>query len=155
MYLPVEELVRNNGRESDSGIHVPYNFQLIVLPWRTMDIFAEINAYEASLPSFAWPNWVLGNHDKPRVASRVGPAQAKIAALLLLTLRGTPTMYYGDEIGMEDVNVPTDETRDPVARAFPGVRLGRDPLPATSGIHTAIAPTMAPPIIARKGCGTG
>ncbi len=127
MYLPVEELVRYYGRESDSGIHLPYNFQLIVLPWRAMDIFAGINAYEASLPLFAWPNWVLGNHDKPRVASRVGPAQAKIAALLLLTLRGTPTMYYGDEIGMEDVNVPADETRDPVAKAFPGIRLGRDP----------------------------
>ncbi len=127
MYLPVEELVRYYGRQSDSGIHLPYNFQLIVLPWRAMDIFAGINAYEASLPSFAWPNWVLGNHDKPRVASRVGPAQAKVAALLLLTLRGTPTMYYGDEIGMEDVNVPAEDTRDPVAKAFPGIRLGRDP----------------------------
>ena len=115
------------GQESDSGIHLPYNFQLIALPWRAMDVFAGINTYEASLPAFAWPNWVLGNHDKPRVASRVGPEQAKIAALLLLTLRGTPTMYYGDEIGMEDVNVPADEARDPVAKAFPGIRLGRDP----------------------------
>ncbi len=127
MYLPVEELVRYYGKESSSGIHLPYNFQLIVLPWHAMDIFAGINTYEASLPSFAWPNWVLGNHDKPRVTSRVGPEQAKVAALLLLTLRGTPTMYYGDEIGMEDVNVPPDETRDPVAKAFPGIRLGRDP----------------------------
>lgn len=127
MYLPVEELVRYYGQQANSGIHLPYNFQLIVLPWRAMDIFAGINIYEASLPSFAWPNWVLGNHDKPRVTSRVGPEQAKVAALLLLTLRGTPTMYYGDEIGMEDVNVPADEARDPVAKAFPGVRLGRDP----------------------------
>ena len=121
MYLPVEELVRYYGRDGDSGIHLPYNFQLIVLPWRAMDIFAGINEYEASLPAFAWPNWVLGNHDKPRVASRVGPDQAKIAALLLLTLRGTPTMYYGDEIGMEDVNVPAGArpaTRWP--RPFPG-----------------------------------
>jgi alpha-glucosidase len=127
MYLPVQELVRYYGRESDSGIHLPYNFQLIVLPWRAMDVFAGINAYEASLPLFAWPNWVLGNHDKPRVVSRVGPAQAKVAALLLLTLRGTPTMYYGDEIGMEDVNVPAEDLRDPVAKALPGIRLGRDP----------------------------
>jgi alpha-glucosidase len=127
MYLPVEELVRYYGRDCDSGIHLPYNFQLIVLPWRAMDIFAGINEYEASLPAFAWPNWVLGNHDKPRVASRVEPEQTKIAALLLLTLRGTPTMYYGDEIGMEDVNVPAEEARDPVAKAFPKIRLGRDP----------------------------
>jgi alpha-glucosidase len=127
MYLPVQELVRYYGRESDSGIHLPYNFQLIVLSWRAMDVFAGINAYEASLPLFAWPNWVLGNHDKPRVVSRVGPAQAKVAAMLLLTLRGTPTMYYGDEIGMEDVNVPAEDLRDPVAKALPGIRLGRDP----------------------------
>jgi alpha-glucosidase len=127
MYLPVEELVRYYGQESETGIHLPYNFQLILLPWRAMDVFAGICTYEASLPSFAWPNWVLGNHDKPRVASRVGPAQARIAAMLLLTLRGTPTIYYGDEIGMEDVNVPAEETRDPVAKAFPGIRLGRDP----------------------------
>ncbi|MCU0917660.1 MAG: alpha-amylase family glycosyl hydrolase [Planctomycetes bacterium] len=127
MYLPVEELVRYYGQDGDSGIHLPYNFQLIVLPWQAMEIFAGINTYEASLPAFAWPTWVLGNHDKPRVASRVGPAQAKIAALLLLTLRGTPTLYYGDEIGMEDVNVPAQDARDPVAKAFPGIRLGRDP----------------------------
>jgi alpha-glucosidase len=127
MYLPVEELVRYYGQDGESGIHLPYNFQLILLPWRATDVFAGINTYEASLPAFAWPNWVLGNHDKPRVASRVGPEQAKIAALLLLTLRGTPTLYYGDEIGMEDVNVPAQETRDPLAQAVPGVRLGRDP----------------------------
>jgi alpha-glucosidase len=127
MDLPVEELVRYYGQDGSAGIHLPYNSQLIRLRWHATDIFAGINTYEASLPAFAWPNWVLGNHDKPRVASRVGPEQAKIAALLLLTLRGTPTMYYGDEIGMEDVNVPKEETRDPVAKAFPGIRLGRDP----------------------------
>ena len=53
----------------------------------------------------AWPNWVLGNHDRPRVASRVGPEQARVAAMLLLTLRGTPTLYYGDEIGMHQVAI--------------------------------------------------
>jgi alpha-glucosidase len=127
MYLPVEELVHYYGRDGESGIHLPYNFQLILLPWRATEVFAGVNTYEASLPAFAWPTWVLGNHDKPRVASRVGPEQAKIAALLLLTLRGTPTMYYGDEIGMEDVNVPAQETRDPLAHASASVRLGRDP----------------------------
>src|SRR4030042_787793 len=127
MYLPVRELVYYYGQQSDQGIHLPYNFQLILLPWRATDVFAGVNEYEATLPAFAWPNWVLGNHDKPRVASRVGPEQTRIAALLLLTLRGAPTMYYGDEIGMEDVNVPDEEARDPVAKAFPGIRLGRDP----------------------------
>ena len=73
-----------------------------------------------------WPNWVLGNHDQPRIASRVGPAQARVAAMLLLTLRGTPTLYYGDEIGMTDVPIPP-ERAGPVERNVPGLGLGRDP----------------------------
>jgi alpha-glucosidase len=69
---------------------------------------------------------VLGNHDKPRIASRVGPAQARVAAVLLLTLRGTPTIYQGDEIGMEDVPIPPDRIRDPLEKTRPGK--GRDPV---------------------------
>src|SRR5438552_3072643 len=65
-----------------------------------------IDDYEERLPAGGWPNWVLGNHDRPRVASRVGREQARIAAMLLLTLRGTPTIYYGDEIGMAQVPIP-------------------------------------------------
>jgi len=53
----------------------------------------------AALPPGGWPNWVLGNHDRPRVASRVGRDQLRVAAMLLLTLRGTPTIYYGEEVG--------------------------------------------------------
>jgi alpha-glucosidase len=70
---------------------------------------------------------VLGNHDRPRVASRVGPAQARVAAMLLLTLRGTPTLYYGDEIGMTNVAIPPERVRDPLERNVPGMGLGRDP----------------------------
>ncbi len=65
-----------------------------------------IDQYERALPQGGWPNWVLGNHDNPRIASRVGREQARVAAMLLLTLRGTPTLYYGDEIGMVDVPIP-------------------------------------------------
>jgi alpha-glucosidase len=72
-----------------------------------------------------WPNWVLGNHDTPRVASRVGPAQARVAAMLLLTLPGTPILYQGDELGLADVPIPPGQERDPVARLLPG--RGRDP----------------------------
>jgi alpha-glucosidase len=127
MYLPTEELMGYYGQERDAGLHLPYNFQLIVLPWRAVEIFAGVNRYEASLPDFAWPNWVLGNHDKPRIASRVGAEQARIAAMLLLTLRGTPTIYCGDEIGMTDGNVPPEKVRDPVARLLDSGKFGRDP----------------------------
>src|SRR4029079_16908455 len=58
----------------------------------------------------------LGNHDQSRVASRVGAAQARVAAMLLLTLRGTPTIYYGDELGLPDVPVPEARIVDVVRR---------------------------------------
>jgi alpha-glucosidase len=86
-----------------------------------------IDEYEGALPPAGWPNWVLGNHDKPRIASRVGDLQARVAAVLLLTLRGTPTMYYGDEIGMHDVVITADHVRDPFEINEPGKGLGRDP----------------------------
>jgi len=69
---------------------------------------------------------VLGNHDRPRVASRVGPDQARIAAMLLLSLRGTPTLYYGDEIGMHQVAIAPDQVRDPFEKNVPGIGVGRD-----------------------------
>jgi alpha-glucosidase len=79
-----------------SGAHLPFNFALLSTPWNARAIARLIDDYESALPAAAWPNWVLGNHDRPRVASRVGGAQARVAAILLLTLRGTPTLYYGD-----------------------------------------------------------
>src|SRR4029077_20064530 len=67
------------------------------------------------------------NHDRSRVASRIGPAQARVAAMLLMTLRGTPTIYQGEEIGMADVPIPTQCGRDPWEKNIPGLGLGRDP----------------------------
>jgi alpha-glucosidase len=69
---------------------------------------------------------VLGNHDNPRIASRVGRAQARVAAMLLLTLRGTPTIYYGEEIGMTQMAIAADRVRDPIERNLPGFGIGRD-----------------------------
>jgi alpha-glucosidase len=70
---------------------------------------------------------VLGNHDRHRLASRIGTAQARVAAMLLLTLRGTPTLFYGDELGMPDVAIPPELVQDPWERNVPGLGLGRDP----------------------------
>jgi alpha-glucosidase len=126
IYLPVERLVSYYG-ENGSGAHLPFNFHLIMTPWHARQIAALIDAYEAALPASGWPNWVLGNHDQHRIASRVGAAQARVAAMLLLTLRGTPTVYYGDEIGMRDVDIPPDLVQDPQELGYPGIGLGRDP----------------------------
>ncbi|MDX1752678.1 MAG: alpha-amylase family glycosyl hydrolase [Salinimicrobium sediminis] len=126
IYLPISKLVTYYGHNNE-GAHLPFNFQLLELPWDAEKINATINEYEGALPENGWPNWVLGNHDKSRIASRVGKEQAKIAAMLLLTLRGTPTIYYGDELGMEDVDIPEDKIKDPQALNEPGVGRSRDP----------------------------
>ena len=126
IYLPLERLVAYYGKDL-SGAHLPFNFQLIHAAWNAREIASLVAEYEAALPQGGWPNWVLGNHDQPRVAARVGKPQARVAAMLLLTLRGTPTMYYGDEIGLAKVEIPPDRVQDPWENNEPGLGLGRDP----------------------------
>ncbi len=128
IYLPNEELVTYYGRDFDE-CHLPFNFKLILTPWQAQAVREVVDAYEAALPEGAWPNWVLGNHDQHRVATRVGPDQARVAQMLLLTLRGTPTCYYGDEIGMENVRIPPAFIQDPPAVNQPEIAdiVGRDP----------------------------
>ncbi len=128
IYLPISELAKYYGAQGDE-CHLPFNFHLVETPWRAREMSRLIREYEASLPPGAWPNWVLGNHDQHRIASRVGGAQARLAQMLLLTLRGTPTCYYGDEIGMEDVDIPREKVQDPPARNQPEIAhiVGRDP----------------------------
>jgi len=127
IYLPVERLLHYYGRERVE-VHLPLNFQLIDAPWQARSLATLIADYEAALPPGAWPNWVLGNHDRSRVATKRGEAQARIAAMLLLTLRGTPTLYYGDELGLSDVAIPPAEVQDPRELREPGLALGRDPV---------------------------
>jgi alpha-glucosidase len=125
-YLPIDRLMAYYGTDL-SGFQLPFNFHLIFTPWQPVAITSLIDAYEAALPKDGWPNWVLGNHDRSRVASRLGAAQARVAAMLLLTLRGTPTIYQGEEIGMTDVPIPPERVQDPWERNVPGLGLGRDP----------------------------
>ena len=134
VYAPVERLVRYYG-EDGRGAHLPLNFHLIGTPWRAEDIGALVERYEAALPPGAWPNWVFGNHDRSRIASRAGPDQARVAATLLLTLRGTPTLYYGDEIGMTDVPIPPERAVDPGMARDPQ----RTPMRWDSGPHAGFS----------------
>ena len=120
-------LCRYYGENLDE-LHLPFNFGMLSVAWNARAVRALVDGYEAALPPGAWPNYVLGNHDEPRVASRLGsPAQARLAMLLLLTLRGTPTLYYGDELGMQDVPIPPEREQDPYGKNVPGLGLGRDP----------------------------
>jgi alpha-glucosidase len=128
IYLPLPKLVRYYGAVPQlSGANLPFNFHLIQTRWAADAIADVIRSYEALLPAGAWPNYVLGNHDQPRLASRIGAQQARAAAMLLLTLRGTPTMYYGDELGMADVAIAPEQVRDPAEKNEPGKGRGRDP----------------------------
>jgi alpha-glucosidase len=126
VYLPLERLIAYYGKDL-SGAHLPFNFQMIFAAWKASEICRLVLEYEHALPVGGWPNWVLGNHDQPRIAARVGDAQARIAAMLLLTLRGTPTLYYGDELGIGKVPIPDDAVQDPWEKNEPGLGLGRDP----------------------------
>ena len=108
--------------ENDDGLHLPFNFRLMRQPWQAQAMRRSVDELEAALPAFAWPNYVLGSHDSPRLASRFGgQAQARVAAMMLLTLRGTPTLYYGDELGMENGVIPPEKIQDPQ-----GVNLGAE-----------------------------
>ena len=82
--------------------------------------------YQA-IPENGWPNFVFGNHDVHRLASRFGPENHRSVAMLLLTLWGIPTIYFGDELGMQDVEIPPELEVDPRGLNQPGTGLGRDP----------------------------
>ncbi|HXG82168.1 MAG TPA: alpha-amylase family glycosyl hydrolase, partial [Sphingomicrobium sp.] len=124
--LPLDDLMTYYGRDRP-GVHLPFNFQLVEAPWNARVIGQIIADYEAALPPGAWPNWVIASHDYPRIAAKLGEAQARVAAMLLLTLRGTPTLYQGDELGIGKVAIPPDKVRDPKELREPGIGLGRDP----------------------------
>ena len=125
VYLPVQRLVAYYGNDL-AGAQMPFNFALISTLWSARSIERIVADYESALPAGAWPNWVLGNHDRPRVLSRVGHEQARVAAMLLLTLRGTPTLYYGDEIGLRQATIAPDQVQDPFEKNVPGIGVGRD-----------------------------
>ena len=131
IYLPLTKLVTYYGPDpnvaDERGADLPFNFHLIQTAWDAGEIAGLIQQYESLLPPGAWPNWVLGNHDQPRLRTRVGAGQERVAAMLLLTLRGTPTVYYGDELGMPDAEIAPDQVRDPAEKRQPGIGMGRDP----------------------------
>ena len=126
IYLPIQQLVAYYG-EDLKGAQLPFNFQLLQCPWNAVSLAQTISQYTAALPPGAWPNWVLGNHDNSRIATRVGQAQAAVAAMLLLTLPGTLTIYYGEELGLTDVSIAEDQVQDPAEKNQPGIGAGRDP----------------------------
>ncbi len=98
-------------------LQLPFAFRLIETPWRAGALRAALDGMYGALPDGAWPIIAFGNQDRSRLATRLGLAQARVAAVLLLTLRGVPTIFYGDELGMTDHDVPQERQRDHFAFA--------------------------------------
>ncbi|HET9852587.1 MAG TPA: alpha-glucosidase [Candidatus Limnocylindrales bacterium] len=102
--------------------HLIFDWTFINLPWSAAAFRSAIKARDAAFGSERWPANVLSNHDQPRHVSRFsesganGDAIAKVAAAMLLTLRGTPFLYYGEEIALRNLDIPNDRALDPPAR---------------------------------------
>jgi len=106
------------------GLHAAFDFDFTRCRWNARAFAAAIERWLRSQPDDGWPCWVLGNHDQPRLATRFGARhaeeRARVAAALLLTQRGTPFVYYGEEIGLPDIRLRRDQVLDP-----PGEGSGR------------------------------
>lgn len=105
-----------------------FNIPLVQRPFELDALREVVEATERAIPPGSWPVWTGGNHDVSRFPTRWAdgdPAKARLATLMVLTLRGTAFLYYGDELGLVDTEIPDDRILDPVGITFPG--FGRDP----------------------------
>jgi alpha-glucosidase len=120
-----------------AGLHMAFDFAFLFSPWRARAFAAAIDRWERALDPdhtpFNWPNYTLSNHDQPRAISRHATgdeeetlARARVAAALLLTLRGTPFIYYGEEIGMRNGRIPRRRIQDPFGKPYWPIYKGRD-----------------------------
>jgi alpha-glucosidase len=124
--MSVGELFAGDPREAAGYAaprHLIFDFRLVGQSWRADRLALAIDEREAAFGPDRWPTVVLSNHDQPRPSTRLARGAdrdlvTKAAAMLLLTLRGTPFLYYGDEIGLGDIHVPRREIVDPPARRY-------------------------------------
>ena len=128
----VDDLAMSVRYAGAGKLHLAFNFDFLKTRWLPRLFMESVNAYAENLPADAWPSVVLGNHDNDRLASRFGAgpfsdARAKVAAALLLTQRGTPFLYYGDELGMLNTPLSRDEIQDPPGKLYWPLYQGRDP----------------------------
>lgn len=138
-YLDIPEMSKLY-KACSNGLHAPFNFNLISLPWDAKLVRQHIDQFEASLSKNDWPNYVLGNHDRPRIVTRIGEKRARLLAMLLFTLRGMPFVYYGDEIGMVNVNIPSNQQKDLVGNRLAANRDGeRTPMQWEESVYAGFS----------------
>ena len=112
-------------------LHAAFNFDFLKFPWRPRFYLDGVQRWEQALHPATWPTYVLNNHDVKRIATRIGKGEdderLKVAAGFLLTQRGTPFLYYGEEIGMRDIPVrKRSEIKDPIGKRYWPFMVGRD-----------------------------
>jgi alpha-glucosidase len=115
-------------------LHAAFSFDFtpseIAFPWNPAWLLGRVQSRETLFNAERWPTTVMSNHDIPRAASRYArdsrDAQSKLAMALLLTLRGTPFMYYGEEIGMRDIRLRRSQIMDPPGKRYWPLYKGRD-----------------------------
>lgn len=119
------------GADNDE-LHMAFNFDFLWRPWGAASFRDSAERWYSLLPAGAWPNFTLSNHDQPRHVHRYRKgteteARARVAAAMLLCLRGTPFLYYGEEIGMGCERLPRKALRDPLGLSTWPLPFGRDP----------------------------
>jgi alpha-glucosidase len=121
-------------------ICAPFNFECLSLPWDAATYRGFIDIYQQALLPGQPPVYNMGNHDKQRLASRLGEDAARTAAMLLLTLPGMPFIYYADELGQKDVEVPKSKVKDPFAMPNGAGRdVARTPMQWSSGKNSGFS----------------
>ena len=131
--VPVARLMRYFGTEQRPELQMPVNSALMKAePWTTRRIEAGIDQFMQYLPSGATPNWQVGSHDVPRTAQRIGQEQARVAVMLQMLLPGTAFLYYGDELGLENIVLRADQVRDPYTPFGRSRDFYRAPMPWTA-----------------------
>ncbi len=121
---------QGNGNDE---LHLAFNMEMLYLKWNASAFMRALDHWYGLIPEGGWPNFTLSNHDQPRHSTRFSPKagadledRLRIAAMLLLTVRGTPFVYYGEEIGMVNTPIPKKELVDPTGITFWPLPLGRD-----------------------------
>jgi alpha-glucosidase len=103
---------------SGDELNLAHNFLFVHLPWDAAAVRASVALFQELAEPAAWPAWFLENHDHSRVVTRYagepgsGERRARVAAVLVCTLRGTPFLYQGQELGLPDAHVPLDRILD-------------------------------------------
>jgi alpha-glucosidase len=108
-------------------VAAPFNFDGLRIRYGAQNIRHMVDSFQELLGNDLRPFYCFSNHDKSRLVSRVGQEAARIIGMLQLTLPGIPVVYYGDELGMHNVEIPASAVQDPFELQTPGLGLGRDP----------------------------